>query len=333
VKHVEVVIVRQVKTSLVPAEAAFNPVRARGVAGAETLNNGSPIMALNTSCAAPALTVSSNENIHVYGGGIISNSCNTSSAFGFTSGQDLEICAVLPASCTPNSYTLSLVGGTTGNTFPAGVTVQTGVTAAADPFAGYPKPDGKSYNGINSLPTNPAQIAGTNTSVEGIYTSQLTNVNLCHGIYILKGAGMGGDIGRDTNVAHIDPNTGTPCDGKVLIYNTTSTFPASTGSCSDMSESGNHPIVLRPMTTGSYANMGVYQDPTCTTSLSVGGSGSLDIGGTIYVPNGAISFNGNGATIDGGQLIGKTIDLQNGNVTITYTAGTTAAPILPRLAE
>src|SRR5947209_6547785 len=35
IKHVEVEITRQVKTSLVPAEAAFNPVRARGVAGSE----------------------------------------------------------------------------------------------------------------------------------------------------------------------------------------------------------------------------------------------------------------------------------------------------------
>ncbi|HVD31604.1 MAG TPA: pilus assembly protein TadG-related protein, partial [Methylomirabilota bacterium] len=31
IKHVEVSITRQVKTSLVPAQAAFNPVRARGV--------------------------------------------------------------------------------------------------------------------------------------------------------------------------------------------------------------------------------------------------------------------------------------------------------------
>jgi Flp pilus assembly protein TadG len=333
VKHVEVVIVKQVKTTLVPAEAAFNPVRARGVAGAESLNNGYPIMALSTSCAAAALTVSPNESIHVYGGGIISNSCNTSSASGFTSGQDLQICALAPAPCTPNGYALNTVGGTTGDTFPAGVTVHAGVTAAADPFAGYPKPDGKSYNGITTLPTNPAEIAGTHTAVEGIYTTQLTNVALCHGIYILKGAGLGGDISRDTDPLHIDPNTATPCDGRVLIYNTTSNFPTSTGTCSDMVESGNHPIVLRPMTTGPYANMGIYQDRTCTTSLSVGGSGNLDAGGTIYVPNGAISFNGNGATIGGGQLIGKTIDLQNGDLNIIYTAGTTAAPILPRLAE
>jgi len=79
--------------------------------------------------------------------------------------------------------------------------------------------------------------------------------------------------------------------------------------------------------------MGVYQDPTCTTSLRVDGTGSLDAGGTIYLPNGAIQLDGNNATIDGGQLIAKTIDLQNGDLNINYSAGTTATPILPRLAE
>jgi Flp pilus assembly protein TadG len=335
VKHVEVVIVRQVKTTLVPAEAAFNPVRARGVAGAEAANNGYPIMALSTSCAGPALTVSPNEDIHVYGGGIISNSCNTSAVSGFASSQDLQICALPPASCTPNSYTFTTVGGVTGNTFPAGVTVSTGQTAVPDPYAGYPKPDGKSYNGINTLPTDPAKIGGTNTAPEGIYTSQLGGVSLCHGIYILKGGGLGGDVDRDTTVTHLDPNTNTPCDGLVLIYNTTSNFPSSTGTCSPMGANGNHPITLRPMSTGSYANMGLYEDPNCqaTGGLSIGGNNTLDVGGTIYLPKGAIALNGNPATITGGQLIANTIDVQNGNLDITYSTGTTATPILPRLAE
>jgi hypothetical protein len=333
VKHVEVVIVRQVKTTLVPAEAAFNPVRARGVAGAEAANNGYPIMALSTSCAVPGITVSPNLNLEVYGGGIISNSCATDSVYGFTSGQDVKICALAPAPCAPNSYRFDTVGGTTGDTFPAGITTHTGAAIAADPYAGYPKPDGKSYNGVNTLPTNPALIGGTNTAPEGIYTSELNGVALCHGIYILKGGGLGGDVSRDTNTLHVDPNTATPCDGKVLIYNTTSNFPASTGTCSDVGDGGNHPIVLRPMTTGSYANMGIYQDPSCTTSLRVDGSGSLDAGGTLYFPSGAIRLDGNNATIDGGQLIAQTIDLQNGDLNIIYGAGTTATPILPRLAE
>ncbi|HEY8757254.1 MAG TPA: pilus assembly protein TadG-related protein, partial [Candidatus Limnocylindria bacterium] len=77
VKHVEVVIVRQVKTTLVPAEAAFNPVRARGVAGAEPLNNGYALIALTAACTDDALYVSPNVNVHLTGGGILVNSCST----------------------------------------------------------------------------------------------------------------------------------------------------------------------------------------------------------------------------------------------------------------
>jgi Flp pilus assembly protein TadG len=331
--HVEVVIIRQVQTTLVPAEAAFNPVRARGVAGAESLNNGYAIMALGTSCATTGLSVSSNENIHVSGGGILSNSCNASSVSGFASGQDFQICAIPPLPCTPNPYALDLVGGTAGDAFPASITVHTGIAAKPDPFSGYPRPDGHSYNGVALLPTNPALIGGTSTAPEGIYTGSLSGVALCHGIYILAGGGMGGDITRDTNPLHLDPNTNTPCDGNVLIFNTVSGFPGTVGTCSDMGGSGNHPITLRPMITGPYANMGIFQDPLCTTALTAGGSMSVDVGGTIYLPNGTINLNGNPATITGGQLIAKTLAVQNGNLNISYSSGTTASPKLPRLAE
>ena len=328
IMHVEVVIIRQVKTTLVPAEAAFNPVRARGVAGSESLNNGYPIMSLGTGCGTPGLTVSSNQNIHVYGGGIVTNSCSASGVSGFGSGQDLKICASPPAACTPNPYTFGVVGGTSGSSFPAGITVQTGITAVADPFAGYPKPDGRSYNGVNSLPTNPGFIPSASTLPEGIYSSATLTGPLCHGIYILKGVGFNG-ITRDTNPAHVDTNTNTPCDGNVLIYNTMSGYPAATGTCSGMSNSS----VIRPMTTGVYSYMAIYQDPACTASLSESGNNTLDATGTLYLPNGTIDLNGNPATVVGGQLIAKQINVQNGNLTITYTSTTTATPTLPRLAE
>ena len=327
VLHIEVIIVRQVPTTLVPAQAATTQVRARGVAGVESLNNGYPMMALGTGCTSAGITVSPNESIHVYGGGIISNSCSTSSVSGFTATQDLLICASPPAPCTPNSYALSVVGGTTGNTFPAGITVTTGVTPAADPFAGYPRPDGHSYNGVNLLPTNPAQISGTTTWPEGKYTGGLSGP-LCHGIYILQGGGFTG-VTQDTNTLHVDANTNTPCDGKVMIYNTLSGFPGSTGTCSGMSGDS----VLRPMTTGQYAYMSIYQDPLCTATLSESGAHTLDASGTLYLPSGTILLNGNTATINGGQLIASQINVQNGAVNVTYSSGTTATPKLPRLAE
>ena len=326
VRHVEVIIVRQVKTSLVPAEAAFNPVRARGVAGAEPFNNQYAIMVLSPTCAGgstPTLTGSSNVDLHVHGSGVFVNASCSTAVSGFT-GRDFTL---------DSPYSLDIVGNSS-DTFPASVNaVNRGAATLPDPFAGYPVPDGKSYDGVNSLPTDPARIAGTTTAVEGIYTTQLNNVALCHGIYILKGAGTGGDLTMDTNAAHKDPNTNTSCDGRVLIYNTMSNWPASTGSCSSMGQNGNHPIVLLPMTTGLYKNMQLYQDKACAQPLLVGVGSVVSTGGTIYLPSAAMSFNGNATSLTAGQIIAKSIDLQNANLDITFTQGTTASPVLPRLAE
>ena len=341
VNHVAVTIVRQVKTTLVPAEAAFNPVRAFGVAGAESLNNGYAIMALDTACTSGAFSTAPNENVHLYGGGMLVNSCSTTAISGMTSGQDFKICAglaagvSLPAPCAPSPYVVDIVGSATGSTFPAGITVNTLVAPRADPFAGYPRPNRLSYDGVltHLLPTNPGPIGASSTYPEGIYsTGSFSARDLCHGIYVLQGIGFGGDIGKDTT--RTDPNTGTACDGKVLIFNTTSTWPAATpGPCGNMGGAGNHPISLAPMDApGVYKNFGIFQDAACTSgNLSISGNDALSIGGTIYLPTGNVSLNGNPASILAGQIIANNVNVENGNIDINYRAGNSAQPILPRL--
>ena len=325
VRHVEVIIVRRVQTTLVPAEAAFNPVRARGVAGAEPFNNQYAIMVLSPTCTGgttATFTASSQVNLSVHGSGVFVNASCSTAVSGFT-GTNFTL---------DSPYSLDIVGGS-NDTFPATVNkVNKGVPAQPDPFAGYPIPDGKSYDGVHTLPTDPPNIAGTTTAVEGIYSaSQITGHALCHGIYILKGIGAGGDLSMDTT--HVDPNTNTACDGRVLIYNTMTNWPASTGTCSSIGQSGNHPINILPMTTGLYANMQIYQDKACTASLLVGVGSLISAGGTIYLPSAAISLNGNATGLSAGQIIAKTMALQNANMTVTFTTGTTASPVLPRLAE
>ena len=325
VRHVEVTIVHQVTTSLVPAEAAFNPVRARGVAGAEPFNNQYAIMILSPTCAGgttPTLSASSNVDLHVTGGSIWVNASCSTAVSGFT-GTDFTV---------PSPYALDIVGGST-DTFPVTVnSVVKNLTAQPDPFAGFPVPDGKSYNGVDTLSLDPANIAGTSTAVEGIYSAtSISNKALCHGIYIIKGGGSGGDISRDTT--HTDTRTSTACDGRVLIYNTMTNWPASTGTCTSIGQNGNHPIDILPMITGTYANMQLYQDKACTATLVVGVGSVVSTGGTIYLPSAAMSFNGNATSITAGQVVAKTMDLQNANLTVNFSSGTTAAPILPRLAE
>ena len=345
VRHIEVIVIRQVKTALVPAEAAFNPVRARGVAAAQPLNSGYAIIQLDSSCTPGAVGVQNNVDIHLTGGGMLVNSCSATSVTGVDNNSRITICATPPAACGPNPYSVDLVGGA-GVNWPGSLTVRTGVPVQPDPFAGTPKPTNlKSFNGIGNLPTNPAAVTGTtNTYPEGIYTSQIDgnpgDFYLCHGIYILKN-GMGGDIYRDTNPLHFDPNTNTPCDGKVFIFNTTQNFPNPGGTCGGIGvgTNGNHPIILRPMDTipatgnQSYVNFMIFQDPNCTATMDVGGSQVLDAGGTIYIPNAILKMEGNPSTIDGGQFVAKTLIIQNGNLNINYTAGNTAQPIAPSLTE
>jgi hypothetical protein len=336
VKHVEVIIVRQVRTALVPAESAFNPVRARGVAGAEPLNNGYALIALDASCSGSPtpLAVQPNVDIHLTGGGILINSCSPATISGMTASEDITI--------MPNGLGIDIVGGDAGVTVPPGIPVRTGVPVQPDPFAGTPMPINlRSYDGLAAhlLPTDPGKILGTSkTYPEGIYTTALNNADLCHGVYILQ-AGLGGDIDRDTNPAHIDLMTGTPCDGKVFIFNTLTNFPAAGGTCGRIGVNGNHPITIRPMDTipatgnQAWVNFMIYQDPNCTVAMDIGGNQTLDAGGTIYVPNAALIMEGNPSTIDGGQFIAKTLNIQNGNMNINYTSGNTAQPIQPRLAE
>jgi hypothetical protein len=332
VKHVEVVIVRQVQTALVPAEAAFNPVRARGVAGAEPLNNGYAIIALDAACTDGALSVEDNINLHLTGGGILVNSCSTTAVNGMESGDDITV--------NPSTRGLDVVGTATGSTFPPGLVVNMRVPVQADPFAGTATPINlRSYDGVDALQVDPGKIPGTsNTYPEGIYTSNFNSKNICHGIYILKD-GLGGDVDRDTDPTHVDPSTGTPCDGKAFIFNTLTNFPSAGGTCGRIGQNGNHPITIRPMDTipalgnQAWVNFMIFQDPNCTVPMDIGGEQTLDAGGTIYVPNAALIMEGNPSTIDGGQFVAKTLNIQNGNMNINYSAGNTAQPVTPRLAE
>src|SRR2546426_677380 len=204
---------------------------ARSLAGAESFNNNYALIALDQTCTDGGLALSPNENIHLIGGGALINSCGANAVTGADPTQDFSI--------TPAGFSVDVVGGVGGN-FPAGITVNTGIAPVPDPFAGvYPKPS------VSGLPVNPPFVGGV--AYSGVYTTTLDGVNLCGGIYILKGNGMDGDIGRQL--------TGT--------------------------------------------------DP----------------------------MNGNPATIVGGQLIANRLDIQNGNLNITYSANNSAQPVVPRLAE
>jgi Flp pilus assembly protein TadG len=307
VKHVEVEITRQVRTSLVPAEAAFNPVRARGVAGSEPLNNGYAIMALDRG----------NGDVHLNGGGILVNSTCATAAIN-TQSNATRFTIQSP-------YGLDVTGNASGSWGSIGIPVTPGHNQVPDPFAGFPAPP------TVGLPTCASLAAcqdGLGNQIPGIYSVNLggagnVNMTMNPGIYILK-AGM--DTAGNANV------TG----NGVFIYNTYSTYPSAPGvspSCGNVNLQGNANSTLSAMTTGTWKNLLLYQDPACTNAMQIGGNGFFNGVGSIYVPSATFRFAGNPSTLDGSQLIARTVDIQNGNITINYNPTTTAQPILPRLAE
>lgn len=317
--HVEVIITRQVKTSLVPAEAQFNPVRARGVAGAEALNSGYAIMALDRGNTCGAFEASSNADVHLNGGGILVNSgsgCAAENDQSSSSRFDVE-----------SPYSLDVHGQATGYWASLGIPVNSGYPQVADPFAGFPRPDPADLG----LPECTSLVACQDllgNQQPGVYRVKLggagnVNMTLNPGVYILT-------EGFDT-AGNADVN-GT----NVFLFNTYDNYPGASGVTSDceiMNMQGNSVMVLTAQTTGTWANMLVYQDPFCTTQVKIGGNGNFDGTGSLYIPNGAFVFDGNNATLHGSQLIAQTVNAQNGNITIDYDPNVTAQPILPRLAE
>jgi Flp pilus assembly protein TadG len=319
ITHVEVEIQRQVKTALVPAQAAFNPVRARGVAGSEPLNNGYAIMALDRGNTCDSFEASSNGDLHLTGGGILVNStCSTAASNDQNTASRFTI---------QSPYPLDVNGGATGNWANIGIPVNPGHPQVADPFAGFPKPK-PSDLGLPTCNSLAACQDGSGNQIPGVYTvnfggSGNTDMTMNPGVYIMK-AGMDTAGNRDI--------TG----NGVFIFNTYSNYPGSPGvspSCSEVNLQGNATSTLAAQTTGTWANLLVYQDPICSTAMRIGGNGTFAGTGSVYIPSGEFRFEGNPSTLNGSQLIARTVNIQNGNISINYNPTTTAQPILPRLAE
>ncbi len=309
-RYVEVVITTQVRTALLPAQSQLNLVRVRGVAGAEPLNNGYAIMALDRGSTDNAMWVQAGGHVSVTGAGILVNS--TSSTAANDQGGTVSVSPIPP-------YGTQVAGGVAGS-WPNPTTSS---PQRPDPFAGYPKPSTTGLPVYSSLPGgNPIVLN------PGIYTVPIqaaggTTIQLNTGIYITK-AGINGAGNADL----------TSNAGGVFIFNTVMNYPTDTGGgCQQVNLTGNAASNLAPMTTGTYAGLLFYQDPACTANFVIAGNGTLTASGTIYLPTASFVMNGSNATLTGSQLVAKTVNIQNGTINITFSSGSTAQPVLPRLAE
>jgi Flp pilus assembly protein TadG len=314
--HVEVSITRQVKTALVPAQAAFNPVRARGVAGSEPLNNGYAIMALDRGNTDRGFWTGANSTVELNGGGILVNSQSSNAS-------ENDVCPAGPAFDIQSPYAVDVTGGSTGCW--GAIPVNTGHSPVPDPFAGFPRPTTVGVTVYNSLPS---PVGGIVTLNPGVYKTIIKGAgedvfHMNPGVYIVE-------AGLDTS------GNGEVTGSGVFIYNTYSTYPAAPGAspnCSDVSLTGNGQITLSAMTTGTWKNLLFYQDPACSNDFEIGGNGLFDGVGSLYLPSALFMMDGNNATLSGSQLVARQVELQQGNLIINYNPNNTAQPILPRLAE
>lgn len=332
--YVEVLISEQIRTAILSSFARpLTTVSVRAVAGSEPLNNGYAVIALERGDVQSALRVGNSGSIGVTGAGILVNSTNSQAAYNQDSqGTNVNI---------DPAYRLDVAGGAIG-----GWNGQAygGAQQQANPFAGYPKPSTAGLPTYSAMPADGADGATDNviTIHPGIYTTEITAagtkyVKMTSGTYILK-AGMNA-TGNATicSTVTVDP-AGTPqcstTNGGVFIFNTTSDYPdGSSGPCGNINLNGNGRSVLYPTTSGTYAGMLVYQDESCSGAMSISGSGELQASGTIYLPNAPFVMNGNNATLTGSQVVANTVDVQQGNLSLTFDGGLTAQPNLPRLAE
>ncbi len=303
--YVEVVITRQVPTTFIPTGGGMWTIRVRGVAGAAPTQTGAAILSLDRTASGAVSTVG-NGSIVASGGDIQVNSTSLTAAM--TTGN---------ATIGAPGQAIRVVGGTSGSGFnPAPLA---GSPARPDPYAAYPLPD------ISGLTV---QACCPDPLLPGIYDGGISLAGnqqrtMLPGMYVLRGGGIS-----------LTGNSSLTGDG-VFIFNTSSTYPASGGACADVKIAGNGSSVLSAMTSGTYAKLLIFQDPSCTSGVELKGNGSgVATTGAIYVPNGEVRSVGNGNLTVHSQIVAARVrTVGNGSLTVNYVAGENPQPIVPALSE
>ena len=344
-RYVEVIIQAQVRTTLVPAEAGLNTVRVRGVAGAEPLNNGYAIMALNKGSGSPSdmpnnssFYADNNADIHLTGGGILVNATNSYAAY-----DKQTDCSRFTIQAP---YGIDVTGGAQG--FPSCPAPNNWVPSTSqpqvpDPFAILPPPPTTGLPTCTSLSSSGCQDASGHQN-PGIYKVSLqasggSTITLNPGIFILE-AGINASGNSDIVTVNDATCQGPPNVCGVLLFNTLTNYPNSGGTCGPINLTGNNTTTLnavsgRPLGDPMYPynNLLIWQDIHCSQTMNISGNGTLTATGSVYIPGGEFFFDGNNATLNGSQLVAKYVNVQGGNININFDASTTAQPILPRLSE
>ncbi len=266
---------------------------ARAVGKITSQASGFGVITLNPS-QCQSLTLNSNAQLQVTGGGIYVNSnCNVD-AF------DMESNAVATANA------ISVVGGFTGKSnYHATPQPVTGQPPMPDPFASIPLPPITSspdrtgggcsfgsgnvtfnpgvYNCLISLSSNTQATfnPGNYTFKGGFQLDSNVVVNFGRGIYVVEGAGF-----------QMNSNTVVNGPNGVLIYNTCNPSPCQPGQASGTFQlNSNARLNIAPYG-APYSDIVVWQDRNSIQPLQFN-SNSLTATGAIYAKSADIQYNSN----------------------------------------
>jgi Putative Flp pilus-assembly TadE/G-like len=294
-------------------------VAARSVARGTKHTAQAGLLVLDPS-GSNTLATSNSGGVTVTGGDIIVNS-NDPNAGHISNGGNIQA-NNLYFSGTPG-YGSS--GSGTFNTSPDGA-IYSNQTPTPDPLAGlpYPSQPATTYTNVNitGFPvTSGGNVVGFPTSGDpngwtlpaGTYSGgiHLSDNNSAHTYTLQSGIFYftGGGLSLSGNAA-VTSGSG----GNLLFFN----------SGGGLSSTHQDPLTLNPMTTGTYANITIFQNRSNTSNDTLTGqtAGGLNITGTVYTPAAVFTLTGAGSNYAAGSqyIVYKMTVTGSGLFNINYNA-------------
>jgi hypothetical protein len=242
--------------------------------------------------ASGALAVSGNASLAIPGRLMVDSSSSTA----LTAGGNAQV----------QAGSIQVVGGASksGNAV-FNVTPSTGTASFADPLASLVGPSTAKLTSFGAA----SYSSGSHPLSPGIYSQISASGNaslvLSAGQYIIEGGGL-----------TVTGNASVRGSG-VMIYNTGSNYPSAGGNYGGITLSGNGTFSLTAATGGAYPGILIYQSRSDTRALSLSGSGTAGLNGTIYAPTAQMTMSGN-AQLSGALVVDR-LNL-SGNVALSQTA-------------
>jgi hypothetical protein len=184
--------------------------------------------------------------------------------------------------------------------------------SVSDPLSSLPVP---STSGLTVQSASTLNISSNTTLNPGIYQGGINitkgTVTMNQGTYYLEGGS-----GKNPNISLSVSGNAALTGSGVMIYNGetngTTNNPSSVG---QINLTGT--ITLSPPTSGTYANISIFQDRNSTTAMTVAGGSGTDITGVIYAAGAPVSISGGTNITPGVAFIADTLNISgNSNFTI-----------------